>query len=94
MNVTERLQTLVETANEILSVYHQNMGNKIISLQLRNTMGDNIIILENMVSDANNLALFDQNDPEIEKMNEELFVLFNDCVMKNIKIFNHLFVDA
>jgi hypothetical protein len=91
MNVTERLQALVETANDIITVYHQNMGNKNITAQLRNVLADNILLLESMMHDANNLALFDQTDPDIIKLSDDLFVVFNEAIMENIKIFHYLF---
>lgn len=94
MNVTERLQTLVETAKDILNVYHENMGNKNISLTLRQALGDNIMTLEAMINDAENLSLFDQNESSIIQLSEDLFVVFNTCVIKNIKIFNYLFETA
>lgn len=91
MDVTERLQALVETANDIITVYHQHMGSKKITAQLRNVMADNIILLESMMHDASNLALFDQEDTEIVKLSEDLFVVFNEAIMENIKIFHYLF---
>lgn len=94
MDVREKLQTLIETSNDILNVYHDHMGNKNISIQLRHVMADNIILLGNMISYANNLALFDQSEQEILYLSEELFSTFNECVIKNIKIFNHLFEPA
>ena len=91
MDVTERLQALVETANDIITVYHEHMGSKKITAQLRNVLADNIILLESMTHDANNLALFNQEDPEIIKLSDDLFVVFNEAIMENIKIFHYLF---
>jgi len=91
MNVTERLQALVETADDIIKVYHENMGSKAISIQLKNVMADNILLLESMTHDSKNLALFDQEDPDIMKMSEDLFLIFNEAIMENIKIFHYLF---
>lgn len=91
MDVTERLQALVETASDIITVYHENMGSKKITMQLRDVMANNIILLESMMHDAKNLALFDQEDPEINRMSNDLFVVFNEAIMENIKIFHYLF---
>ena len=64
-NVKEQLQLLVEGANEILEIYHANMNNEEISVDLRQFMAANIVILEELVSETFKFMSLNEKNKEI-----------------------------
>ena len=90
MELAERLKILIDTSVYIVGIYNDNIANENIGHELRHLMADNIVVLNNMLEQAENLQLFDQDDPEIINLTEELFEVFNDCIVKNTEIVNQI----
>ena len=90
-NVKEQLQLLVEGANEILEIYHANMNNEEISVDLRQFMAANIVILEELVSEAFKFMSLNEKNKEEKKILYDLFEIFQKKMFQNADIIDTFF---
>ncbi len=90
-NVKEQLQLLVEGANEILEIYHANMNNEEISVDLRQFMAANIVILEELVSEAFKFMSLNEKNKEEKKLLYDLFEIFQKKMFQNANIIDTFF---
>ncbi len=90
-NVKEPLQLLVEGANEILEIYHANMNNEEISVDLRQFMAANIVILEELVSEAFKFMSLNEKNKEEKKILYDLFEIFQKKMFQNANIIDTFF---
>ena len=85
-NIKEQLQLLVEGANELLEIYHANINNEEISVDLRQFMAANIVILEGLVSEAFKFMSLNEKNKEEKKILYDLFEIFQKKMFQNADI--------
>jgi len=90
-NVKEQLQLLVEGANEILEIYHANINNEEISVDLRQFMAANIVILEELVSETFKFMSLNEKNKEEKKLLNDLFEIFQKKMFQNANIIDTFF---
>ena len=90
-NVKEQLQLLVEGANEILEIYYANINNEEISVDLRQFMAANIVILEELVSEAFKFMSLNEKNKEEKKILYDLFEIFQKKMFQNANIIDTFF---
>ena len=90
-NIKEQLQLLVEGANEILEIYHANMNNEEISVDLRQFMAANIVILEELVSETFKFMSLNEKNKEEKKILYDLFEIFQKKMFQNADIIDTFF---
>lgn len=90
-NVKEQLQLLVEGANELLEIYHANINNEEISVDLRQFMAANIVILEELVSEAFKFMSLNEKNKEEKKILYDLFEIFQKKMFQNADIIDTFF---
>ena len=91
-NIKEQLQLLVEGANELLEIYHANINNEEISVDLRQFMAANIVILEELVSEAFKFMSLNEKNKEEKKILYDLFEIFQKKMFQNADIIDTFFV--
>ncbi len=90
-NIKEQLQLLVEGANELLEIYHANINNEEISVDLRQFMAANIVILEELVSEAFKFMSLNEKNKEEKKILYDLFEIFQKKMFQNADIIDTFF---
>ena len=90
-NIKEQLQLLVEEANELLEIYHANINNEEISVDLRQFMAANIVILEELVSEAFKFMSLNEKNKEEKKLLYDLFEIFQKKMFQNANIIDTFF---
>ncbi len=90
-NIKEQLQLLVEGANELLEIYHANINNEEISVDLRQFMAANIVILEELVSEAFKFMSLNEKNKEEKKLLYDLFEIFQKKMFQNANIIDTFF---
>ena len=90
-NVKEQLQLLVEGVNEILEIYHANINNEEISVDLRQFMAANIVILEELVSETFKFMSLNEKNKEEKKLLNDLFEIFQKKMFQNANIIDTFF---
>ena len=90
-NVKEQLQLLVEGANEILEIYYANINNEEISVDLRQFMAANIVILEELVSETFKFMSLNEKNKEEKKILYDLFEIFQKKMFQNADIIDTFF---
>ncbi len=90
-NVKEQLQLLVEGANEILEIYYANINNEEISVDLRQFMAANIVILEELVSETFKFMSLNEKNKEEKKLLYDLFEIFQKKMFQNANIIDTFF---
>ena len=90
-NIKEQLQLLVEGANELLEIYHANINNEEISVDLRQFMAANIVILEELVSEAFKFMSLNEKNKEEKKILYDLFEIFQKKMFQNANIIDTFF---
>ncbi len=90
-NVKEQLQLLVEGANEILEIYYANINNEEISVDLRQFMAANIVILEELVSETFKFMSLNEKNKEEKKLLNDLFEIFQKKMFQNANIIDTFF---
>ncbi len=90
-NIKEQLQLLVEGANELLEIYHANINNEEISVDLRQFMAANIVILEELVSETFKFMSLNEKNKEEKKILYDLFEIFQKKMFQNADIIDTFF---
>ena len=90
-NIKEQLQLLVEGENEILEIYYANINNEEISVDLRQFMAANIVILEELVSEAFKFMSLNEKNKEEKKILYDLFEIFQKKMFQNADIIDTFF---
>ena len=90
-NIKEQLQLLVEGANELLEIYHANINNEEISVDLRQFMAANIVILEELVSETFKFMSLNEKNKEEQKLLNDLFEIFQKKMFQNANIIDTFF---
>ena len=74
-----------------MEIYHANINNEEISVDLRQFMAANIVILEELVSEAFKFMSLNEKNKEEKKILYDLFEIFQKKMFQNANIIDTFF---
>lgn len=92
LNVKEKIQVLMGSANEVLALYNDHIDNEQFTPELRKVMGSNIVTLSSMVEQSFNMMSLSVKDKKDREVLEKHFDVFNDLIWLNADLVEKFFV--
>ncbi len=92
VDVKDKIQVLMESANYALKVYNDNIDNDKLTSELRQVMGSNIVTLSTMVEQSFDMMSLNSKNPQEKEILEKHFDLFNDLIWLNSDLIEKFFV--
>ncbi len=91
VDIKDKIQVLMESANYALTVYNENIDNDKITPELRKLMGSNIVTLSSMVEQSFDMMSLNSKDPKDREVLEKHFDTFNDLIWLNGDVLEKFF---
>ena len=94
VDVKEKIQVLMESANYAIKIYNDHVDNDKFTPELRQIMASNIVTLSSMVEQSFDMMSLSSKNPTDKEVLEKHFDLFNDLIWLNSDLIERFFVPS